>query len=259
MTFHDQKLEKIVALLELRPYWRSKDLAKKLGISKSTIQKCLQELHDANLAERIHGGIRRINLQPASPIALDKRIAEDAKAKEQIAAAAVKLLPKSGYVYLDAGTTMLPLAQLIANKGGRNLTFITNDVSIASVLAKREVKHILLGGSLHPVTQSLSGPLSQSQIGIYNFNTCFISANGVSADGTVTCSLMGEAMLKQQAIKQSANKVLLAASGKYNDKAPTVIAKLKEFDMWICEKPLAGIKNLCRKNKIKLQAGTKQI
>ena len=252
MTFHDQKLERIVSLLELRPYWKSVDLAKKLDVSKSTIQKCLQELHNAHLAERIHGGIRRKNLQLANPIALDERIAEDAKAKELIATTAVALLPVNGYIYMDAGTTLLPLAQLIINKGSTSLIIVTNDVSIASVLAKRNTKHILLGGTLHPVTQSLSGPMSQSQIGNYNFEVCFISTNGINTDGTVTCSLLEEALLKQQAMKQSAKKVLLATSRKYNNKTTSIIAKLNAFDIWICEKSLTGIKSLCRRNKVKL-------
>lgn len=252
MTFHDQKLERILQLLQLQPYWRSKELAKKLGISKSTIQKCLQELHDSGFAERIHGGVRRINLQIAKPIAINERIAKDAWAKELIGTAATDILPESGYVYLDAGTTLLPLAHALAGRCSNKLIFVTNDISIALILAKHNLKHMLLGGSLHPVTQTLSGPVSQYQICKYNFRVCFISANGIDAKGVVSCSLIEEALLKQLAMKQSSQKVLLAASSKWNYQAGAVISKLQSFDVWILDKISARIKAAGSKSKIKL-------
>ena len=252
MTFHAQKLERILQLLQLQPYWRSKDLAEKLNISKSTIQKCLQELHDSGLAERIHGGVRRINLQMARPITIDERMNKDARAKELIGTTAVDMLPEIGYIYLDAGTTLFPMAHALAGGCSSKLVFVTNDVSIASILAKYNLKHVLLGGFLHPVTQTLSGPVSQHQICNYNFGMCFISANGIDAKGVVSCSLIEEALLKQQAMKQSEQKVLLAASSKWNNQAGAVISRLESFDVWILDKISARLRAACSKNKVKL-------
>jgi Mn-dependent DtxR family transcriptional regulator len=53
MQLHDQKLESIIALLKEEPYWTSKDIAEKLKISRSTVQKCLQELHEENIVQRV--------------------------------------------------------------------------------------------------------------------------------------------------------------------------------------------------------------
>lgn len=250
---HDQKIEKIMELLSIRPYWTSIDLTEKIGASRSTIQRLVQELHDAGLAERIHGGIKRIDKRLSGPITVEKRVEEDSQAKEIIANTAITLLPETGYVYLDAGTTLWPLAAKLNNHGHMNLRFITNDVAIASILAQKSISHILLGGNLHPVTKTLSGPVSQEQLSQYNFEVCFISVNGVDKEGNVTCSVIEEAILKKQVMKQSVRKVLMAAASKWDKQAPAKIADLKDFDIWVCDEPQKEIKRFCRQNGVELR------
>jgi DeoR family fructose operon transcriptional repressor len=263
MLFHDQKLEKISQLLELRPYWKSKNLAEKLGISKSTVQRCLQELNDTGLAERIHGGVRRKDYQQTAPVTVEERMAKDFDAKEIIAKQAIKLIPKSGYVYLDAGTTILPLSwelPAIVISNSSNLIFVTNDVSIATVLAKGHIKHILLSGQMHPVTQSISGPLSQSQIHNYNFEACFISVNGIDTDSTVTCSIIDESLLKREVIQHSKRKYLLSAYSNWGKQAGAVITKLSRFDVLVSERSDPKLKKICKSQGVDLLlAGRKSI
>ena len=250
--FHDEKLEKILELLQIQPYWKSIDIARKLCVSKSTVQRCLQELDDCGIAERIHGGIRRNNQSPLVPSSLDERIARDVDAKERMAMAILELFPDSGYVYLDAGTTTLPLAHALVRVKHKKCTIVTNDVSIAVVLARHQIEHILLTGRIHPVTQSLSGTASQNQLLDFHFNTCFMSADGIDSDGNVTIALADEAMLKRLAIKNSDTRILLAASSKWNTRSNTLIVKMDAFDMWVTDSSSAPIKALCRHNDVKL-------
>jgi DeoR family fructose operon transcriptional repressor len=250
--FHDEKLEKIVELLQLRPYWKSIDLAQKLCISKSTVQRCLQELDERGIAERIHGGIRRKDHSPLVPSSLDERIAKDVDAKERMARAAAGLFPDSGYVYIDAGTTTLPLAHALGRAKQKKCTVITNDVSIAIVLARHQIEHILLTGKIHPVTQSISGTASQNQLLDFHFNVCFISADGIDNNGNITCALADEAILKCLAIRNSDTRILLAASSKWNDRSNARIVKIDAFDMWVTDDSSAPIKALCRHNDVKM-------
>ena len=253
--FHDEKVEKIIQLLEIKPYWKSIELAKEVGTSRSTIQRCLQELQDTGLAERIHGGIKRRDQRISAPIALDNRIKEDIKEKERIADLAITYIPKIGYVYLDAGTTLLPLVSKLNSNSNSGPVYITNDVAIASLLAQRGLAHHLIGGQLHPVTQTLSGSVSLEQMMQYNFELCFISANGIAENGTVACSVVEEAILKRQAVQQSSLKILLASSSKWRKKAPTVISGIESFDICITGKPNAGLKKVCKENNTKFIIG----
>jgi len=250
--FHDEKLEKIAELLQLQPYWKSIALAQTLGVSKSTVQRCLHELHNSGIAERIHGGIRRKDHASQKPLSLNDRLSKDIRAKECIAIAAIELMPQNGCIYLDAGTTTLPLAHAIAKKTNPKLEVVTNDVAITLALARQNIPHIILSGCMHPVTQSLSGPVSQSQIMDFNFQICFISADGIDSRGNVTGPLVNEAMLKRAAIRNSEKKVLLAASSKWNNRSNILITKFRNFDIWITDKASAAMKSLCRSNNVKL-------
>lgn len=254
MLLHDEKLEKILDLLKVQPYWKTKDLAEKLGTSRSTAQKCLQELHNCGMVERIHGGARRkASIETSTPVSVDKRMEADFPAKQKISSEAFKILPQSGYVYLDAGTTILPLAQKIAEKlTEKNLVIVTNDVLIAVTLAKSQLQHILLGGHIHPVTQSISGTEAMNQLSKYNFEACFISSDSISNTGNVNSVIPEEAHLKNLVMKLSNKKVLMAASSKFINSSGSRVAELKDFTMWITDKATAAMTKLCTSSGIDL-------
>lgn len=233
-------------LLELAPYWSSKDLSKRLTISRSTVQRCLEDLHRSGRVRRIHGGVGRINASLSRPIPLDERSQTDISAKRAIGQTALRFIGTGGYVYLDAGTTVLPLAQRLNKLRHGSIHFITNDVAIALTLARQELNHTLLSGRIHPVTQTISGPVSVSQITEYHFDVCFISADGIGAEYGITCSLNDEACLKRQAMRQSVCKVLLASSGKWERRLGSRIGSLENFDMFITEKATPSEKRACR-------------
>jgi DeoR family fructose operon transcriptional repressor len=170
----------------------------------------------------------------------------DAAAKQAIGQSALQFVNAEGYVYLDAGTSVLPLAQLLKNPQHRRIHFVTNDVSIALELARHDLNHTLLSGRLHPVTQTISGPASLSQITDFHFDTCFISADGIDSEYGITCSINDEACLKRHAMKQSQRKVLLAASGKWGQRFGSRIGPLDRFDIFVTEKTTPVMKKSCR-------------
>lgn len=244
--FYQQKLDRILELLKLQPYWTSRDLAIKLDISRSTVQRCLDDLHQAGLAERFHGGIRKINAGAMPPIPLNERNQRDIAAKQIIGRCALPFVGSQGYVYLDAGTTILPLSQELNKSRHQQVHFVTNDVSIALTLAQKQLDHTLLGGRLHPITQTISGPASQAQIVEFHFDVCFISADGIDPKHGVTCSLNDEAHLKRQAMKQSTQKILLGSSTKWEQCAGSRISKLEDFNLFITEQAIAKTQKICK-------------
>jgi DeoR/GlpR family transcriptional regulator of sugar metabolism len=250
--FYTEKLEKILELLERQPYWTSKDLSETLGISRSTVQRCLEDLQNAGRAQRIHGGVRGNNAGLLLPVPVNERSQTDIPAKEAICRAAEKFIGTSGYVYLDAGTTVLPLARQLSRAQYPQVHFVTNDLTIALALAQREMNHTLLGGRVHPVTQTISGPASQSQASEFYFDTCFLSADGIDPDYGVTCSLQEEAHLKHQVMKQSIRKILLGTGAKWGRRLGARISRLEEFDLFITAPANAKIQKVCKMKGLEL-------
>ena len=56
----EERHQKILQLLDQKSVVKSQELANLFNASESTIRRDLQELEDANLLERIHGGAKRI-------------------------------------------------------------------------------------------------------------------------------------------------------------------------------------------------------
>jgi DeoR family glycerol-3-phosphate regulon repressor len=137
-------------------------------------------------------------------------------------------------------------------RGESGLVVVTNDPAIASELARFGKKHILLGGQIHQVTQTISGSISQMQIMSYRFDMCFISADAISEDGKVTGAIADESTLKKQAILQSQQKILVATARKWGKCSGTMIADLQEFDTWITEKCPQTAAQLCEKLSVKV-------
>lgn len=255
MLLYEEKLERILKLLETRPYWTTRHIAEQLRISRSTAQKCLQELHDTGKAERIHGGIRRKDREIAGPIPIEDRMVAHLAEKKWICRKACAYLPRKGYIYIDAGTTTLPLAREIVDRSlGKDLVTVTNDVTIAKSLSAARLEHILLGGRIHPVSQSISGQSAVDMLKGFFFDACFISVDTVDNSGHVKSAVPDEAKLKREAMHRSENKYLLAASSKCADKSGTGIGELAGFDLWITDRKNKTIVNLCKKHKVRLAA-----
>jgi DeoR family fructose operon transcriptional repressor len=247
---HDLKIQKILDLIGQQPYWTTADLAEKLKISRSTAQNCIRELHDSGLAERIHGGVKQ--KISSYPIPVDKRISLDTQSKIAICRQAAKMLPRHGYIFLDAGTTTAQLGQIIALSNNSAPIVVTNDITIATVLSKHEKKHILTGGNIHPITQSISGTLAMETIETIDFDICFISTDHISPQGRLGCAIAEEAALKSKVIQRSEQRVLLAASSKLKKGTGLSFAKLSDFNCWITDTINPAAKKIAKQANINI-------
>jgi len=252
MSFHEQKLDRILELLSKESYLDTAELSVQLNTSRSTVQRCIRELHDLGLVQKIHGGVKRLSPEASKPISLDERRQKNLSAKNAICVEAVKMIGQVGIVYLDAGTTIFPMTQLLTKNNHANVEFITNDISIAEALSHKEMKHILVGGQIHPVTQSLSGPHTQMLLGFFTFDLCFVSVDCIDFNANVSCSLSTEAILKRLAIERSEKRILLATANKWKKQAGSLVANLKEFDYWIIDEANSSIEEACEKSEVTL-------
>ena len=253
MQFHEQKIDKILSLLNKKTYWNTAELAAELETSRSTIQRCLKELDDMGLVQRIHGGVKKPQSEVIiSPVSLDDRLKKNLPAKQAICRKALTLLGTQEVMYLDAGTTIFPLVQLLDSSPQNHIEVITNDVTSALELSRRQIKHVLLGGQMHPVTQSLSGPHTQMLLGHFIFDICLISTDSIDPDSNVSCSVSSEAILKRLAVERSKKSVLMATREKWRKNAGSFIGTLKDFDYWIIDEALPEIKDACRSAGVEL-------
>ena len=131
-------------------------LTEVLGASESTIRRDITELAKTGLVNKIHGGAM---LKNQNFIALEdsvqKKSGENMSEKKEIARFAAAQINNDDFVYLDAGTTTLLMADYIDKNCAAS--FVTNGIIHAKKLVQRGLQVYVLGGQLKSTTEAVIG------------------------------------------------------------------------------------------------------
>lgn len=209
-----------------------KSLAKTLYVSEATVRRDLKEMQKMGLIERSHGGA--ILPETADEVSIFVRMNKNAKEKERVATAALKILPEFKTLFVDSSSTALALASRM------DLTFktvVTNNIQTAMNLAQKpNISLILLGGSVQYNTNSATGSFTVRQLGEFSFDLMITSSASVSENEALERSLE-QREIKRAAMQRSKRKILLADHTKFGVSAPYKIAELSEYDFVVTDMP----------------------
>ena len=186
--------------------------------SEATIRRNFNELAEAGLAVRTHGGIRILEKQltPSIPYAL--RETWNADEKKRIAEEAVKLIQPHHTVMLYGGSTTEPLGYFLQAE-----RVITNFPEICRIFRMRfptgeGPQVILTGGQLNYRTGLLEGSALRRSLDNYQADIGFSSSFGMDENGLLDisdeCSEQIALMLEKSAVR-----VILADHTKFGRKS----------------------------------------
>lgn len=188
------------------------ELAADLDVTPETIRRDLTALERHGLLRRVHGGaiaVERYGFEPN----LDSRSALHRAEKRQIAQAALALVPESGVVLLDAGTTTGELAEILHHR--EELTVVTGSLTIAAVLARRtDLDLHVLGGHVRTRTMAAVGPWADRALASVHIDVAFIGTNGLSVARGLTTPDATEAATKRAMIEATARTVVVCDHSK---------------------------------------------
>lgn len=186
-------------------------LSARVGVSASTVRRDLGRLEREGRIARTYGGaLVRDGFHERS---FSESAEINQQAKAAIAASAAGMVPVGGTVFLDAGTTCLALARLLADRGP--LTVVTRGLEAALLLARApEVRVVLLGGEVQPLSHGLVGPLSSLGLDRLAFDVAFLGADAVDPSRGLGEPTDRETYVKEQAAGRSDTVVLLADTTK---------------------------------------------
>jgi len=186
-------------------------LSTRVGVSPSTVRRDLGRLEREGRIARTYGGALVRDGFHERSFGESEQLAQQAKAA--IAATAVELAPEHGTVFLDAGTTCLALARLLAERGP--VTVVTRGLEAALLLARApEVTVVLLGGEVQPLSHGVVGPLSSLALDRLAFDTAFLGADAVDPGRGLGEPTDREIYVKEQAASRSDAVALLADGSK---------------------------------------------
>ncbi len=214
----------------------------RLRVSRMTVHRDLDELGNAGLLRKVHGGAVALPLRtPGAQRAarpFSERAPAAAAAKRQIAKHLAKLLAGAHNLVLDASSTVFPLAQELHPPSGSSLFILTNGIPLFQELRRRNAgfRLALSGGEPHPRTESLVGPLAIQSVEGLRFDFAVVSAVGLMEDeGAIYDATPEGVAVKQAFLSRAHKKVLALVRSKLNVLAPYLLGRLSEFDAWVTE------------------------
>jgi DeoR family fructose operon transcriptional repressor len=211
-VFAEQRKQQILAALKRAPAIRAAELSIALGTSLASIRRDLADLERSGLLKRTHGGAISNDLVALEPSLAEKEDRYQAE-KAAIGVTAASLVQPGDTIFLDAGSTTRQIAHEL--RGHRNLTVVTNALSVASELASSHLEIILTGGHLRRGVLSQVGPIAEQAIAALHVDKLFLAANGVDLAKGITTPNIIEARTKRAMVDNAREVILVADHSKF--------------------------------------------
>lgn len=191
-----------------------------LDVSESTIRRDIKDLAHEGFLKELYGSV--ILLEKNQPDTyINERLVQNLEIKMLIGKKAARLIEDDDTIYIDAGSTTFHIIKYITAK---NVTIITNGIHIASEALNYKLNTYLLGGELKPLTNALVGEIALEALNHFQFDKCFIGANGVTNKGYSTPDIK-EGIIKKHVISKSRKKYICADSSKEHIHTAYLFAK----------------------------------
>jgi len=229
----NKRHDEILKRLEYGGYLRVSELAENLGVSEMTIRRDLEKLEEDGLLNRTYGGAHLIQ-KPRPEGEAHKSLIKSINKKRAIGRVACSLLQPDESVFIDAGTTTRFLASSINDE--IKLSIVTNSLTIAQILSnKLNINVIVVGGKLHPQTNSLLGPLAEEAVKKFKYTKAFLGTSGINLSDGLTILNLEEVPIKKTVALNANQVIVLADSSKFNKNALITFLELNHVDTIITD------------------------
>lgn len=231
--YQEQRLEKILQLLDKKEELSSKDMIDYFKVSRDTIRRDFSILTKEGKVKRTHGGIVKIN-QEHQILSFEERVRMFSDAKIHIAKIAETFIKDNGTYFLDVSTTVLKLAQLVDKKA----TIYSHSLDNAIMLSNNSnIRFNLLGGQFFKKNRFYYSLNEAELLKNISFDVAFIGAAGLH-NGEISFEDQEDAFLKQLVLQNAKTKILVAEESKFNQAATYTIGTINDFDYFITDKAL---------------------
>ena len=223
MSVQQRRVE-IIRQLHRDGYVEAKKLSGEFGVDTSTIRRDLDVLVRSGQAERTHGGAKAVG-GAALDVPYAVKEFERRQQKVAIAAHATARVREGDSVVLDSGSTTFQVAMALRNIP--DLTFITNDLRIATLLAAvPDVRLFLAGGELLNSVFTLTGPRATEFFSDFSATWAFLGADALDSEAGIT----REVPVKRAMIEAASTSIVVADSSKFESRTLARVAALDEVD-----------------------------
>jgi DeoR family deoxyribose operon repressor len=221
-----QRLQRLRRAIAENGTLHLKDAAQLLNVSEMTVRRDLAAPDAALVC--LGGHVVNAASPSAAKYTLEQEIDQHTQDKRLACRAAVASLQDGDTIFIDCGTTMQSLAEVLPE--GLSLSVICYSMNVASLVTQRPATQVMLmGGLYHPSSQSFSSDEGLNYLRKLGINKAFISAGGVHAARGASCSNFHETAIKQAAIATAVESILVVDASKLDCLKPAFFAELDAF------------------------------
>jgi len=226
------------------------DLAIRFEVTPQTIRRDLNEMSEARLVTRVHGGA--MIASSLENLAYEARKLVAQSQKRRIGEAAARLIAADSSLFINIGTTTEEVARALAGRGG--LLVITNNLNVANELHRNaSVDLVIAGGSIRSRDGGIIGATAVNFIRQFRVDTAVIGTSAIDEAGALLDFDIQEVQVSRAIIENARRVILVADSSKFARSAPVRIATLSEVDVLITDQlPSLEIATMCRAHKVEV-------
>jgi len=220
----NERQKKILDLLEERENARVSELSELLGVSVATIRRDLNKLREMGEIERFHGGAV-ISLPSAPEPPVIQRSGENIAEKERIGKAAAALVQDGDVIFIGSGTTALEVARNLV--GSKNLTVITNALTVVNMLSNEEsITLVSTGGIFRMSELSFIGHLAEHALSELRPQKVIMGIRAISLQDGLTNDYLPEVNTDRAIIHAASEVIVVADNSKFGKVSTAFVAPI---------------------------------
>lgn len=224
------------------------EMAARFSVTPQTIRRDLNELSEARVLTRVHGGA--VIASTIENLAYEARKLVAHAAKKRIGERAAGFVRDHSSLFINLGTTTEEVARAIAGRTG--LLVITNNINVATELYRnRAIDVVIAGGSIRSSDGGIVGHAAVETIRNYSVDLAVIGTSAIDEDGTLLDFDDREVQVSRAILENARQVLLVADASKFSRRAPVRIARLSEVDVLVTDRlPSPEAAELCRRHEV---------
>ncbi|MCI8598806.1 MAG: DeoR/GlpR transcriptional regulator [Lachnospiraceae bacterium] len=230
-----QRYEKIIEMVNERGVIHTGELAQLLGVTETTIRRDCEKLEKQAALIRVHGGVKSRESQGILSSFHDRTMRERTERyveKDLVCQAAAALVKEGDCIYLDSGTTVVPMLKYLR---GKQLKIVTPSLLIAEAFQDPGSELLVIGGRYMIGYDMMGGSIATEYLQRFRFDLAFLGCSGIDLkNGFVYTGEIDTMSLKETAIQCALKKYLLIDTTKLFVKGFYGPLKHEDFDAVFC-------------------------
>lgn len=231
--YRSERENEIIKLLTGERYLTVKQLSELLYTSESSIRRDLTALEKQGILTRSYGGAQLIK-NSSQIIPFSTRAHQNIAAKKIMARKACRLIHDGSVIFLDQSSSAFFVAYELLKK--KNITVVTNNIEIISLLSETDMEVISCGGKLSRSNRNcLLGSDAHQIFSEIHADILFFSAKSLTANGTIYDCDREEVCIRNTMMSNAEKKVFLCSSDKFDRYSGYKQCTLNDVNLFITE------------------------